>query len=578
MKPLSSPVLKRRVLHSSSVAYAVALALATLPCVQAGAHGGLGSPVGGLITVLAPSTNGQVHTSVVADAAGDFVVIWGAFDQDGSASGYGIYAQRYRSDGAPLGSAFRVNTDTRREQGNPAVAMDVAGGFVVAWDSFDQAGSTSGYDIYAQRYGSDGAPLGSNFLVSADTGDNQDHPVVAMDAEGDFVVVWEAFDQAGSGSDYDIYAQRYRSDGAPLGSNFLVNTVTSSDQNYPVVAMDAAGSFVVAWQSFDQAGPTSKYDVYAQRYGSNGSPLGSNFLVNTYTSSYQDSPVVAMDATGSFVVAWQSLGQIGPTSRYDIYAQRYASNGAPLGSNFLVNTHTSGNQKQSAVAMDAAGEFVVAWESYGQIANHYSDVYAQLYSASGAALGSNFLVPGLTPTASSATYVASGAPSVAMDAVGDFVIAQEGYYVTDSGSHTYHFTDSTVQRYQGESVSSPGVAVTGVSSDDTVIPGSPFSVSFEVVNQAAPSFETADADLNSFIRTAMDPATTVPLTCTYTGLVGARQYSPPHLVGLMAPDAPGTIVYGATVPGSNRPPFTGSVTVANPPNSDSACWCSRRVD
>ena len=42
--------------------------------------------------------------------------------------------------------------------------------------------------------------------------------------------------------------------GAAQGSEFQVNTYTNSDQNFPVAAMDSAGDFVIAWQSFNEDG------------------------------------------------------------------------------------------------------------------------------------------------------------------------------------------------------------------------------------------------------------------------------------------------------------------------------------
>jgi len=42
-------------------------------------------------------------------------------------------------------------------------------------------------------------------------------------------------------------------------------------------------------------------------------PDGPEFLVNTYTTSGQSLPSVAMDADGDFVVAWTSGGQDGDT-------------------------------------------------------------------------------------------------------------------------------------------------------------------------------------------------------------------------------------------------------------------------
>ena len=99
----------------------------------------------------------------------------------------------------------------------------------------------------------------------------------------------------------------------------LVNTTTSSNQSAPSVAVDADGDFVVAWQSYGQEG--SDYGVYAQRYDASGAAVGSEFRVNTITSNTQAAPSVAVDADGDFVVAWASSGQDG--SSYGIYAQRY---------------------------------------------------------------------------------------------------------------------------------------------------------------------------------------------------------------------------------------------------------------
>ena len=60
--------------------------------------------------------------------------------------------------------------------------------------------------------------------------------------------------------------------------------------------MDGSGNFVVAWQSDGQDG--SGNGIYAQRYDSSGSAVGSEFLVNTYTTSAQGDPSSTMDGTG----------------------------------------------------------------------------------------------------------------------------------------------------------------------------------------------------------------------------------------------------------------------------------------
>ena len=97
----------------------------------------------------------------------------------------------------------------------------------------------------------------------------------------------------------------------PLGDEFRVNTFTAGNQSAPVMATDAAGNFVVAWRSFGQEGPGLGVGVYAQRYSAAGAPLGDEFRVNTYLPGNQSAPVMAMGAAGNFVVAWHSFGQEG---------------------------------------------------------------------------------------------------------------------------------------------------------------------------------------------------------------------------------------------------------------------------
>src|ERR1700681_2169761 len=90
---------------------------------------------------------------------------------------------------------------------------------------------------------------------------------------------------------------------SPAGTpNFLVNSVTSGLQIFPAVAMDFRGDFVVAWQSYGQ--DRSRHRTFAQRFAANGAPQGSELPVNTTVTSFQGFPQIAMDATGDFVIVW----------------------------------------------------------------------------------------------------------------------------------------------------------------------------------------------------------------------------------------------------------------------------------
>jgi hypothetical protein len=329
-----------------------------------------GVPLGAEFRVNSYTTDIQFHPVTASDAAGNFVVVWHSYAQDGS--NYGVFGQRYASSGALLGPEFRVNTYTTNFQRDPSVAADPSGNFVVVWHSRGQDGSSTG--VFGQRYASSGAPLGPEFRVNTYTSNYQLVPAVAKDSLGNFVVVWTSYGGQ-DGSSSGVFGQRYASSGIPLGPEFRVNTYTPFAQRFPSVAADSSGNFVVAWESlFHQDGSGS--GVFGQRYASSGLPLGPEFRVNTYTSYYQFAAAVATDSLGNFIVVWTSELQDG--SIQGVYGQRFANSGAPLGAAFRVNTYTTSAQFHPSVAADSGGNFIVVWASDTQDGSN-EGVFGQRY-------------------------------------------------------------------------------------------------------------------------------------------------------------------------------------------------------
>ena len=98
----------------------------------------------------------------------------------------------------------------------------------------------------------------------------------------------------------------------PVGGEFQVNTYTTGPQDNPAVDLDIAGNFVVVWRSAGSSGAgTSEYSIQGRLYASDGSPVGPDGQINTYTTSNQVSPVVGIDSDGDFVVVWRSDGSGG---------------------------------------------------------------------------------------------------------------------------------------------------------------------------------------------------------------------------------------------------------------------------
>ncbi len=350
--------------------------------------------------------NSQTPQSVARSPAGGFVVVWSSKDQDGN--GWGVYAQRFSANGTAQGGEFRVNQTTGGDQQNAVVSMDANGNFVVAWQS--NQGNT-GLDVYARLYRADGTAVGGEFVVNTYLTSNQQSPSVAMDASGSFVVAWQSNDQ--DGNNWGVFGQRFDAAGNRVGGEFQINTYTANNQQDVRIAMAPDGRFVAAWASNNQDG--NNWGVYGQQFGAAGNRVGGEFLVNATTANTQQNPAVAMDAAGNYVVAWEG-NQAGS---WDVYAQRFGAAGNRLGGEFVVNTTTANAQQSPSAAFDGLGGLTITWSSKRQDNGDTFGIYAQSYTPAGTPTGREFLVN--TITANDQKY-----SSVAADRSGGFVVAWGG--------------------------------------------------------------------------------------------------------------------------------------------------------
>ena len=78
----------------------------------------------------------------------------------------------------------------------------------------------------------------------------------------------------------------------------------------------------------------------------------------------------AMNSKREFVVVWNSENPAGSNIR-DIHGQRYNNSSARVGDEFRINTYIANDQKYPAVGLKENGDFLTAWQSYGQDGSGY---------------------------------------------------------------------------------------------------------------------------------------------------------------------------------------------------------------
>jgi hypothetical protein len=148
--------------------------------------------------------------------------------------------------GRLLGPAVAV-ADRSCLQNYPAVGVAADGTFIVTWAS---GTPNSPAAIVAERFSAQGRPLGRLFGISQSV-PSALLPVVSVDPNGHYFVVWESNDP--NDAVHDIRGRWLEADGAPITPELTLNEAQDEldhlDQGTPQVAVGTGGFMLVTWQS-----------------------------------------------------------------------------------------------------------------------------------------------------------------------------------------------------------------------------------------------------------------------------------------------------------------------------------------
>ena len=239
---------------------------------------------------------------------------------------------------------------------------------------------------------------GTEQVVSSSAIFGQSDPVSVAMHDGGYVIFWDDNRYTGIDADLDVIrGQRYDAGGNPIGSEFVVSSAPSGQQKNPSATTLSNGNFVVVWEDTSStAADTSGSSIRARLFNSDGVPQGSEFVVNTTTSGDQIQPSVSALSGGGFVVTWNDgSGSGGDTSGTQIRAQVFASTGVKEGSEVEVNTTVANDQFRPVVSGLTGGGFAIAWVDDSLPASSDNlgwNIHTQLFTAQGTAVGPERLV------------------------------------------------------------------------------------------------------------------------------------------------------------------------------------------
>ncbi len=259
---------------------------------------------------ISPAGQDANEPKVAMDDNGNAIVTW--FQYNGSRNQ--IYISEYRSGSwthpANLGDSI---SPTTQNAVYPQLAMGDNGDAVVVWI---QSNGTDQHTFMSEyRAGSWTHPADTSDKISID-GNPCAYPAVAMDDDGNTIITWHQRDTY-----QQIFISEYRSGSwthpADLSDNISPD---GTNAQYSQVAMDNNGNAIVVWE---QPGPTFTNEIFKSEYcsGAWAHPVDTADHISL-SDNYANDPKVSMDNNGNALITWM---QRNSASRDQLFLAEYRS-------------------------------------------------------------------------------------------------------------------------------------------------------------------------------------------------------------------------------------------------------------
>ncbi len=331
------------------------------------------------------SNGNQLNSSVAAAPDGHFVVVWeddssdkDALQSDGKTNAHDIYGRILNPGGVNISGKAEIiiNDNTDGHQSDPDVAMDENGNFVVVWtDDSDNNGSTQ---VHMRGFKADGSEHFKTTTVNLKNDGNQYQARVAMAPDGQFAISWT--DERFGKDTPQIMVRGFDSDGNQIFAEQPITDTVGGLQIKSDIYMDSEHNVVVVWED-DSDGNGSKQAN--MRIINNNGEKSMLKAANKNSAGNQYGPSVSGKPDGSeFIVSWTDA-----PSKSDIYTIKAAifdKEGNRINENDLNISTAKAKNVNSQVCMNNTGNAMIVWSEptqntecnkYGSDSSCYNIMY-----------------------------------------------------------------------------------------------------------------------------------------------------------------------------------------------------------
>jgi hypothetical protein len=278
------------------------------------------------------------------DGSGSLIAVWRGDNGDYDI----IQSSRSTNSGASWSTPVDLSL-TGQDADSPRVSADGSGNAVAVWRRSD-----GDYDIIQSSRSSNGGLSWSTPENLSESGQDAEHPRIAVDGSSNAVAVWRRDD----GSDDIVQSSRLVAGGVSWSTPVNVSP-TGIQSATPRIAFDESGNAVAVWRLADVGGTIIQSSRLAA--GGSGWSTPEQLSVSGFSS---DNPQVAANESGNAVAVWQQSNGSNSIIRF--------SQSTDGGANWSEPTDLSElgqSEIHPEVAVDASGNTVALWR--GDNGEHY---------------------------------------------------------------------------------------------------------------------------------------------------------------------------------------------------------------
>jgi hypothetical protein len=290
----------------------------------------------------------------------NYLVAWGSqFDGPGSPDFNDAFGRLVSNVGIPLGGAFHISNGGLEIS---SAYNSISNDYLVVGRSF-ASGPIAG--IFGQMVSNAGSLVGIENPIATNGAPSPNGQVIYNPTINEYFATWR--DQVAQ----NLKGQRISSTGVLLGNPIIISTLYPESSNPTAsIAFDPANNrYIVVFASFQRT------EIWGQFVSSSGALIGSNFLIQTVSSRIETPSVAHSSIDNVFFLVWRNgnnvIGQL--------LSQTGAVLGSPLViANGTAGLGFFGEHPPQTVHNTTTGDFLVVWQDNRNVPQGEQDIFAQL--------------------------------------------------------------------------------------------------------------------------------------------------------------------------------------------------------